>query len=535
MSRAREGEQKWRPRLSLVVSLMLVVVLSLPLASLVLFRFYENQLVRQTEAELIAQGAALGAVLAHELRDDPVLATLPAAPAAAVSTDPGHGRFRPVEPALDLADDPVLPPRPLARAADRLSPLAGEGAGMADILIATQRSTLTGFRLLDPWGTVIAGADEVGTSLAEVEEVRDALSGRYRSVLRRRISDEPTPPLYSVSRGARLRVFVAMPVVSQERLVGVVYLSRTPNNILRHLYVERGKLALAGLAMGGATLAIAFVFMRTIGRPIYELRRRTARIAAGDATALQPLRRHGTREMAELSNAFLDMARQLEGRSDAIRVFATHLSHELKSPLTAIRGAVELVRDEGMEMEDSTRRRFLDNVLADTDRLVLLVRRLIELTQAESATATNEATSVEQVLSALGPRMPLPVDLDAAAQMPLAISAEALGIVLANLFDNAARHGATRMGVTVDRQGDRVRIGVRDDGTGISEANRGRIFEPFFTTRRESGGTGLGLGIVVAILKSHHGTIRLDRTERGSEFTIELPFKAGILPHAVWV
>ncbi|WP_294641996.1 ATP-binding protein [uncultured Aureimonas sp.] len=510
---------------------MLLAVLSLPLASLVLFRFYENQLIRQTEAELIAQGAALGAVFAQELHDDPVLATLPVAPAAAVSADPGHGRFRPVEPALDLADDPILSPRPLARAAARPSPLADKGAGMTDILIATQRSTLTGFRLLDPWGTVIAGADEVGMSLDEVDEVHDALSGRYRSVLRRRVSDEPTPPLYSISRGARLRVFVAMPVVSQDRLVGVVYLSRTPNNILRHLYVERGKLALAGLAMGGATIAIAFVFMRTIGRPIYELRRRTARIAAGDVSALQPLRRQGTREMAELSDAFLDMARELEGRSDAIRVFATHLSHELKSPLTAIRGAVELVRDEGMDMEDPTRRRFLDNVLADTDRLVILVRRLIELTRAESLMATNEATSVEQALSTLGPRMPLPIDLDAAAQMPLAISTEALGIVLANLFDNAARHGATRMGITVERQGGQVRIGVCDDGTGISEANRDRIFQPFFTTRRESGGTGLGLGIVVALLKAYHGTIRLDRAETGSRFIIELPFKTGFLPH----
>ncbi len=404
---------------------MLTAVLSLPLASLVLFRFYENQLVRQTEAELIAQGAALGAVFAHELRDDPVLPTLPAAPPAAMSADPGHGRFRPVEPALDLADDPVLPPRPLARATGRPSPLAKEGAAMTDILIATQRSTLTGFRLLDPWGTVIAGADEVGLSLAEVEEVRDALAGRYRSVLRRRISDEPTPPLYSISRGARLRVFAAMPVVSQERLVGVVYLSRTPNNILRHLYVERGKLALAGLTMGGATLAIAFVFMRTIGRPIYELRRRTARIAAGDADALRPLRRHGTREMAELSDAFLEMARQLEGRSEAVRVFATHLSHELKSPLTAIRGAVELVRDEGTEMDEAIRRRFLDNVLSDTHRLGLLVQRLIELTRAESTMATNETTTVARALSAITP--PLPVEIEAGAHLPLAISDEALG------------------------------------------------------------------------------------------------------------
>lgn len=523
--------QKWRPRLSLVVGLMLLAVLSLPLASLIFFRFYENQLVRQTEAELIAQGAALSAAFVHELRDDVALATLPKLPPEAVSVDPAHGRYRPIEPAIDLATDPVLPPRPVPKSPVQPSPLASQGQQMADILAATQRSTLAGFRLLDPWGTVIAGAAEVGSSLADVEEVRDALAGRYRSVLRQRISDEPDPPLYSISRGTRVRVFVAMPIVADDRLLGVLYLSRTPNNILRHLYAERGKLALAGLTVSGATLLIAFVFMRTIGRPIYELRRRTARIAAGDADALQPLAHHGTREMAELSEAFLDMACRLETRSEAVRVFATHLSHELKSPLTAIRGAAELVRDDGAAMDEATRRRFLDNVLADTERLGLLLQRLIELTRAENTGATNETTSVSAALSGLT-MTPLAIDLRQGGDASLPISHEALGIVLANLLDNAVRHEASRMTITVEKEPGSTTIELRDDGTGVSEANRARIFEPFFTTQRENGGTGLGLGIVAALLKAHRGTIELDDTPVGAGFSIRLPSESGISPPA---
>lgn len=68
-------------------------------------------------------------------------------------------------------------------------------------------------------------------------------------------------------------------------------------------------------------------------------------------------------------------------------------------------------------------------------------------------------------------------------------------------------------------------IALRDDGIGISAANRKRIFEPFFTTRRESGGTGLGLGSVVALLKAQQGTIRLDETAAGAGFTIRLPLE----------
>lgn len=516
--------EKWRPRLSVVVGVMLTAVLCLPLASLVLFRFYENQLIRQTEAELIAQGAALGAAFAVGLRDDVAIDTLPAAPVE--TNDPAREPYRPIEPALDLASDAVLPPRPAAQPAERGSVLASQGERFAEILEATQRSTLTGFRLMDPWGVVIAGGAEVGSSLAGVEEIRDAMAGRYRSVMRRRISDEPDPPLYSISRGARLRVFVAMPIVAQNRLAGVLYLSRTPSNILRHLYGERGKLVLAGLAVALATLAIALVFMRTIGRPIYELRRRTARITAGDEDALRPLERHGTREMAELSEAFLDMARRLETRSEAVRVFATHLSHEFKSPLTAIRGAAELLRDEGSEMPDATRARFLDNVLADTNRLGLLVQRLIELTRAENAEPGTATTSLAQALQTISPAPALAIDLGPGAETRLAISEEALGIVLANLLDNAAAHEARRVTLCVNADANgRARIELSDDGAGISSANRERIFEPFFTTRRESGGTGLGLGIVAALLKAHHGTIGLRRTTRGAGFSIDLPIE----------
>ncbi|WP_407922273.1 ATP-binding protein [Aureimonas psammosilenae] len=68
-----------------------------------------------------------------------------------------------------------------------------------------------------------------------------------------------------------------------------------------------------------------------------------------------------------------------------------------------------------------------------------------------------------------------------------------------------------------------VFVTASDDGAGISSANRARVFEPFFTTRRDSGGTGLGLGIVVALLKAHHGTIELVEADIGTTFRIQLP------------
>jgi len=518
----RRVNGKWRPRLGAIVVAILIVVMALPLVGLFFFRLYENQLIRQTEAELIAQGAVLGAVYAAEVRAARISAdALGAIVPADVVGDPDEP-YHPIEPKLDLASDTTLGQRPEAKQAVPDAAFAAIGTRLAAILSETQRTTLAGFRLLDPAGTVIAGKDEVGLSLVDIGEVRTALSGRYASVLRSRVSDEPPPPLYSVSRGTRVRVFVALPVVVEGRVAGVVYLSRTPNNIVKHLYGERGKVALAAIAMLGGTLLIAYLFLRTVSRPMHELMDRTRRIAAGDRGAIRPLDHHGTREMAELSTAFLDMARKLQARSDSIQTFATHVSHELKSPLTAIQGAAELLRDTGGDMDEAERRRFSGNIVSDAERLNRLVRRLLDLARAENTTTSDDTTSLDEALH-LPVADGMTVRTGPGADLRFRMSTENAAMVLSHLADNSARHRATTFSVSADRSGDCVTLTVADDGPGVSANNRAQIFEPFFTTRRDSGGTGMGLGIVVALLKAHDGTIRLVDSEAGARFEIILP------------
>jgi signal transduction histidine kinase len=516
------SKERWRPRLATVVVAILIVVMALPFVGLFFFRLYENQLIRQTEGELIAQGAVVAAVYASEVRSagisaDKLGAAMPA------TRDTINYPYEPIEPRLDLASDDVMPTRPAALPAAADPDFAALGARLDGILEETQKTTLAGFRLLDPNGVVIAGGDEVGLSLGHVEEVRQALAGSYASELRLRIPDQPPPPLYSVSRGTKVRVFVALPVEVDGRVAGVVYLSRTPNNIVKHLYGERGKVTLAAIAILGGTLLIGLVFIRTVSRPIYALIDRTKRIAAGDRGAIRPLDHHGTREMAALSAAFLDMAQKLQARSDSIQTFATHVSHELKSPLTAIQGAAELLRDSGGTMEEAERRRFSHNIVTDAGRLNLLVRRLLELARAENLAPSGEHTTLDAVLALLPVDTRLKVHVEAGGAIGLGISAENLAIVLANLIDNSARHGATLVSIAAARRGDRAAIHAGDDGDGISPSNRAKVFEPFFTTRRESGGTGMGLGIVLALLKAHDGTIRLVDSERGTRFEISLP------------
>lgn len=528
MSGAPRVAAKWRPSLGLVVFLAFATVLALPLLGIFFFRIYENQLVHETEAELIAQSAALAALFRSELETGlPADAELGADVRAAQQSPPDEF-FQPIVPVLDLARDTLMPGRPDGRAAPPAhSAFVAIGARLGPIIVETQRVTLAGFRLLDPRGIVIGGRDELGLSLAHVEEVAEALGGRFRSVMRLRVSDRAPPPLYSMSRGAGLRIFAAMPVIVKDRVAGVVYASRTPSNVFKQLYEERAKVAAASLAVLAPALLIGLVFHRTIVRPVRELIARTAAITSGDRGAMRPLEHHGTAEFAQLSQSFLDMAESLDRRSDFVTTFASHVSHELKSPLTSIQGAAELLRDDigaaTPSMSDEKRRKFLDNIAADAGRLTAIARRLRELARAEQP-PTSGAGPLAPVVEDIRAGFPaLAIGADGDLDLIVRMSAENARIVFSHLADNAARHGARTLDIRIVRDGDMARVELCDDGDGISPNNRAKIFDSFFTTRRDGGGTGMGLAIVRAMLRAHGGEIALLDAEKGAAFELNIP------------
>jgi signal transduction histidine kinase len=518
---------KWRPSLSLVVFLVLVSVLLLPLFSPYFLKVYQNQLIQQTESELIAQSAALAAVFRREVESGIPHAVALGARLPPAQQKPSDEPYQPIWPKLELANESVLPPRPEARtpAAPADPAFIALGARMLGDLAATQNVTLAGFRLLDPNGIVIAGREEVGLSLAHLEEVGEALRGHFSAVLRVRISKHDQPSLYSMSRGTGMRVFTAMPVIVRDQVAGVVYASRTPSNVFKYLYEQRGKVALAILFMIVPTLMIGFLFHRTITEPMRELIERTDLIGKGDPTALGPLKRHGTSEFARLSQSFLEMARRLNTRSSFISTFATHVSHELKSPLTSIQGAAELLRDDvdAPDMDDEDRRKFLDNIIADTDRLAKISIRLRDLARAENPVAVGAARLTDTIAALRSAFASLDLRAGGELDTPMRISEENASIIFSNLADNAMRHGSTSFDLSALRQEDLLLVKVSDNGEGVSGNNRTQIFDSFFTTRRDSGGTGMGVAIVRAMLEAHGGTIRLMDSETGTAFELKIP------------
>lgn len=529
-------------RLRSILLIVMLAILALPLGGLYFFRIYENQLVQQTELELIAQSAVLAASIRQFIRQHPEgkdygyiqfapsLTQAPGYPGGKLDADtPNTQDFTPLNPRVDLIA-PIQPPRPTAypstKAVDGVAKDLGQF--LTPIMQDTQRITLTGMRVLDMHGTVIAGREEIGQSLAHIPEVKQALAGQYASVIRSRNSDSPPPALYSLSRGTHIRVFTAFPVVENGRLQAVIYLSRTPKNIIKHLYEERSKVLLATvLLMSLAVLLILFV-SSTISRPIRDLLRQTERVRHGEQREIAPLPNPVTRELAQLSESFAAMSHALAERSEYIRRFATHVSHEFKTPLTAMQGALELLQDHLDTMPPERQAHFINNLLADTQRLRQLVNRLLELARADALEPSKQTTTLPAVIKALQNRYQergLRLDYVDLPDKLLAIAPDALEVVFTNLLDNSLQHGATQVRLQTDVRKQHLAIYLQDNGEGISAANRDKIFTPFFTTKRNKGGTGLGLEIITSILKAYGGSIRLGEAQQGALFVVEVPLE----------
>ena len=273
------------------------------------------------------------------------------------------------------------------------------------------------------------------------------------------------------------------------------------------------------------TLVVAFVLTRTITGPIEALVRRAEEIGRGGRAAILPLDRYGTREIATLSQSFLDLADRLVERTDYMQSFAAHVSHELKSPLTAIKGAAELLRDEqdGAPMSAAERQRFLDHIVADVDRSTALLARLRELAQAELPAVTGR-TDASSVAADLAQRFPeLTIMLTGERDLLLGLPTDAASAVFGHLAENATEHGARRLEITAAADGGMASIVVADDGSGIPAGNKALVLQPFFSTRREQGGTGMGLSIVQAMLAAHGGSIRVAEAAHGAAFEIRIP------------
>lgn len=384
-------------------------------------------------------------------------------------------------------------------------------------------------RVLDAEGLVVADSGgETGLSYSERPEVRAALTGEYGAATR-------------ITERGRVALYVAVPIMVGDEIAGASYASSTTFSIMSLLSDYRLRLAAVVAAFVAASFALAEVLARWLSRPLTDLARTASQFAGGDHTARAAP--SGSAETRALALAFNAMADEVERAIAELKEeerrksrFVSDVSHELRTPLTAIRGAAETLLDGDVSEDDA--RQFLATIVREADRLTRLANDLLTLQRIEGATGELPLGRVrlraiaERAVEALQPLTEARgVRVEIGGDAPVVLGdADRLHQVVANLLDNATR--VTPEGgcveVRIRERVDGVTLEVLDEGPGVPEDALPHVFERFFraqTSRdRSTGGAGLGLAIVAAIVRAHAGTVEAaNRPGGGSVFTVRLP------------
>lgn len=357
-------------------------------------------------------------------------------------------------------------------------------------------------------GMAVSSSDSsvvIGSDFSNRPEVADALKGNP-SVGERK----------SVTLGEDL-VFVAVPVLLGDDVLGVVRLSNPQSVVDEEVQDRVIGIVVAGLFTMLAAAFFAIPLALGIARPISRLTRRTERLADGDFS-VRADDTVGPPEVRELSRSFNTMADRLGLLVEGQRQFANSVSHQLRTPLTALRLRLEQAQE--VSDPESELGGILDASRNEADRLQEMVEQLLVLARLEGgSTPTINIDAVDIVSTRVEMWKPLADEKDISIVVSTPDSAPcvamdgALDQIVDNYIDNAfsvAPKGST-IQVNVVRTSTHVIVDVIDDGPGLSEADRARAFERFWrgSNRENAEGTGLGLTIVRQLAAASGATVEL--------------------------
>lgn len=262
-------------------------------------------------------------------------------------------------------------------------------------------------------------------------------------------------------------------------------------------------------------------------RPVHAITRRVDAISSTNLHERVPAPA-GHDEVAELAAVMNDMLDRLEQGSDRQRQFSGDASHELRSPLSTVRAAAEMIeRTPGGERVPS----LASDIVAETDRMDQLIGDLLELARLDEQRSAGVRESLDLAVLVADEVDPGTADVEVRAGGPVIVEGNEgmLRRLLRNLVDNAARHASDHVSVLVQVDAARALVEVHDDGAGVPVAERETVFERF--TRldeargRDAGGAGLGLALVKAIAVQHGGDVFVGESAElgGARFVVELP------------
>jgi two-component system sensor histidine kinase BaeS len=339
-----------------------------------------------------------------------------------------------------------------------------------------------------------------------------------------------------VSGHHRSLVYAAAPIATNRGTTIVLILTRRADAGLRFATTW---FLWSGAVVVVLGVGVALGLSRRLTRPIRDADAATRRIAAGElSTRIAEDPRHDD-ELANLVRSINTMAATLERSKGLEQQFLMSVSHDLRTPLTSIRGYAEAITDGATKDPQWA----AGVILAEAARLERLVHDLLDLAKLESRSFSLHVETLDLAAVAQAGTDGFAHE-DSAGDVrvsfvgsPVAVRADRdrLGQVVANLVENAHRFARTSVSVSVGRQGDRAWLAVDDDGPGIPDADLPYVFERLYVAHREpsrrESGSGLGLAIVRELVRAMGGDVAADRSPSGgARFTVSLPVAAPLPP-----
>lgn len=434
-------------------------------------------------------------------------------------------------------------------------PTVGVGRLVTSVLRVTGGTLLT----VHPDGSVTEGVAALAEtnafgSDAQVSTPRTAQRERLRARLQARASGAGSAAANQLPAGLTVEDLDADRLLRGERQVGAVngraFVAEplrsgsvgTPVLVLTEKIDSAAIARARGFFLIGAALAlvaagiVSFFLARRLTRPLAVMGATAGAIAGGDLAARVDLGPHPDDELSDLARTLNGMAVQLEHARHSERAFLLSVSHDLRTPLTSIRGYAEALTDGTIPASDEQQRAGAV-ITAEANRLERLVADLLDLARLDAhqfslsprpfdVNATVR-TAVEAFLPAAN-ELGIELRIDAPGARLATGDPERVAQIMANLVENALKYARTRIDVHVAvASATDIEIRVLDDGPGIDPIEVHRVFERLYVSRAVPGrsvGTGLGLAIVGELATAMDGTATVDpRSAVGAAFTVRLP------------
>lgn len=422
-----------------------------------------------------------------------------------------------------------------AQKSDRLMSMVGFGTDEAEKLLNQKADAV-----YEEYGAYIAVVDRRGN-------IQDNMRITYRedpdfaaSLSGKEVTDALTRILRGESISVRSMVegnpvfTVGVPFIRSNVVRGAVFIQTKAQTVEANFFELVKKVAPVALAVLLLSSILVFFYVRSVLKPLKALTGAAKSMAEGDFSTRVP-EDAGDPDIRDVSRTFNGMADKLADVESSRREFVANVSHELRSPITSIKGFAEGMAEGVIPEEDHPK--YLQLVADESNRLSELIDSLLALSRLERDDASLEYSDfdINEVLRvAVIRRM---TDLDAKeldvecafADEPCTVSADKARIeqVVINLLDNAVKFTPQGGKITLETAylNDQCEVTVRDNGIGIPEEDRARVFDRFFTADRAhtaGKGTGLGLSICKRIMEMHGESIELLDSTGGAAFRFTL-------------